>query len=362
MKGMGHWFGLVGVGVLLVIAASALGAVQGTTHKVSGVLDFEGVACPSQGPCIAVGETPRSSQNFSTGVFAAISHGKPGTAHKVPGTNRLSGVACPSANQCIAVGELFGSSGEKAVYVKISHGKAGSVHDLGINGAASIGCGSAASCWVLGDDFPANPTGPTSFHPAVVHLEHGKVTKTYKPMGSYDFFAGESGGAPPVCFSATSCIAVGSTDFGGKGPGAIFSLHKGRVKITHKVSGTDLLTGLSCTSSTSCTLVGDKQNGEVEEGEVATLSSGKVGSLRSVNVSTFPLACHSASACFSFGSTFSGGKSQSWVVPIDHGKPGTPEKMSSFATAATCQGKLCLAVGDVGQFPTQQGTVFSFRG
>jgi hypothetical protein len=360
MKGIGRWLGLVVVGLLLAVAASALGAIQGRTHKVSGVLDFQGVTCPSRGPCLAVGETPRSSKGFSTGVFTPISQGKPGAVHKVPGTNRLSGVACPSANQCIAVGELFGSAAEKAVYVKISHGKPGPVHDLGIDGVASIGCASAASCWVLGDDFPARPTGSSDFHPAVVHLVNGKVAKTYKPMGSYDFFGGENGGAPPVCFSATSCLAAGSTDFSGNGPGAIFSLHRGKVKIAHKVPGTDLLSGLSCTSSTSCTLVGDKLNGEVEEGKVATLSSGKVR-VRDTSVSTFGLACHSASACFSFGTTFSAGKAQSWIVPIDRGKPGTPEKMSSFVTAATCRGKLCLAVGEVGQFPNDKGTVFSFR-
>lgn len=362
MKRIGRWLGLFLAGVLAVVAASALGAVQGTTHKVSGVLDFQGVTCPSKGPCIAVGETPRNAQNESTGVFAAISGGKPGGAHKVPGTNRLSSVACPSANKCIALGEVFGSHVQKAVYVEISHGKAGKVHDLGIGGAASIGCGSSTSCWVLGDDFPANPRGPSDFHPAVVHLVNGKVAKTYKPMGNYDFFAGESGGASPVCSSASSCIAVGTTDFGGAGPGAIFSLRRGKVKISHKVSGTDLLSGLSCTSRTFCTIVGDKLNGEVEEGKVTTLSSGKVGQVRTATVSTFALACHSASSCFSFGSTFTNNKVQSWLVPINHGKPGSPQKISSFVNAATCKGKHCLAVGEVGQFPNQQGTVFSFTG
>jgi hypothetical protein len=349
------------VAAIGTITASALGAVSGTTHKVPGVLDFQGVGCPPSGACVAAGESPRNSKDESTGVFATITNGKPGTAHQVPGTSVLNHVACPKANFCIAVGSAFSSSGQHALYVEINHGKAGTVQSLKINGVASIGCGSSTSCWAAGDDYPSNPTGPSSFHPEVVHLVNGKVAKVYSPPGNYDFFAGEVGGAAPVCFSATSCILVGAANFNG-GPGAIFSLAGGKVKIAHTVSGTNSLSGLYCTSKESCTIVGYTVNGAADQGDVFTLSSSGVGKIHKVNVGLFPLGCASMKACFSFGSTYHSGKVTDYVVSISQGSPGSPEAIDTAITAATCRGTECLGVGAVGAFPKEQGTVFAFKG
>ena len=356
---------LLAVGVVsAAMGASALGAVSGTTHTVTGVSDFQGVACPSSGPCIAVGETPRNSKNESTGVFAQISNGKPGTAHQVSGTSILNRVACPTSTSCIALGEVFASTGQRAVYVQISHGKAGTVHSLGITAGASIGCGTASSCWALGQDFPNHPTGPSSFHAEVVHLVTGQKPKVFSPTPSYNFFYGGAGGAPPACFSATSCILAGNLNYL-SGPGAIFSLNNGSVKVMKTVSGTTALSGLDCTSKAFCTIVGNQTSGQTTQSKVTTLSSGKLGTPKTVsNANVFPLTCASASACFAFGiaSTQGSAPPNYEVVTISHGAPGSPQQISSFVTGAACQGTACLGVGDEGQFPNQQGTVFTFTG
>jgi hypothetical protein len=323
-------------------------------------MDFQGVACPPKGSCIAVGETPRSKQNFSSGVLTELAGGKPGSAKPVAGTNLLNRVACPGDNSCIAVGSSFSGSSQHAVYVTIDHGKAGKVQDLGISSAASIGCGSATSCWVPGENFPQH--GGTTSTPMLVHLVGGKVAKVYTLSGSYNFAAGESGGPTPFCASATSCILAGTSGFTSNATGLIFSMNKGKVTDPDPVPGTSAISALDCTSDSFCTLVGYKTSGESQQGEVTTLSSRKLGTVKSVKFALFPLACETASACYSFGGVFTAHSSQNYVVPINKGKPGNPEKIDSFVSAATCRGELCLGVGSVGQFPSAQGTVFSFKG
>jgi hypothetical protein len=258
------------------------------------------------------------------------------------------------------VGFSFSGSAQHAVYVTIDHGKAGKAQDLGISGAASIGCGSSSSCWVPGEDFP-KPGGNTAT-PMLVHLVDGKVAKVYKLTGSYSFSAGESGGPTPFCSSASSCILAGTSGFTPTSTGLVFSMDKGHVKIDHQVPGTSAISGLACTSSSFCTLVGYKNTSKSEQGEVTTLSSGKLGTLHSVSFGLFPLACRAASACYSFGGVFTKNSSQEYIVPIDKGNPGKPQKIDSFVAAATCKGKQCLGVGQLGQFPNEQGTVFSFQG
>jgi hypothetical protein len=354
--------GLAILGLSALIAAAALAAVSGTTEMVPGTLDLQGVACPSKGACIGVGETPRDPKtNVSTGVFVTISGGEPGSAETVPGTSILNRVACPNDSYCIAVGYSFGAGGNHAFFTEIKNGEPGPLKPLGINGVASIGCGSATSCWVLGDDFPASPTGPSSYHPEVVHLVSGKVDKVYSPSGSFEFSAGEAGGAAPVCSSDTTCIAVGTTSFAPNASGAIFSLENGTVTVTHTVPQTSSLSGLDCTSSTSCTIVGDK-NGSTTTGYVMTLSSGKLGAPETAQAGIYSLACESAAACYSFGSTVANQSAQPVVVPIANGEPAPPQNVASFVTADTCHGEACLGVGDAGQYPNQQGAVFSFKG
>lgn len=352
----------LGIGLAVLAAAafgvSAWGAVQGTTHKVAGTYTLEGVGCGGRGPCIAVGQSPRNAQNESTGVFVKVKNGKPGTSHTVAGTNDLSRVFCPKNNYCIATGFAFTPPTQRAVFVVIRHGVAGKVHDLGIDSAASIGCGSAGSCWVFGDDYSQNGSKIT---PMVVHLAGAKVANTFSLSGSYSFSAGETGGATPFCSSASSCVTVGTSGFQ-NGMGLIFSMDNGKVKILHKVKGTSALSGLFCTSETFCRIVGYTIKGESETGDVVTLGRHGVGKVHSLSVNAFPLACANKRACFTFGSQFKNNKSTYYVIPINRGVPGSPEKMDSFVSAATCQGSLCLGAGGVGSFPTGEGTVFSFTG
>lgn len=360
MKMRWHAIAIVATTCAVVTTTTAFGAINGTIRKVPGVADFQGVGCPPSGSCIAVGETPRNKQNFPTGVLTEISGGKPGSAKPVAGTTTLSRVACPSDNFCIAVGFTFSGSSQHAVYVTINHGKAGKVQNLGMSGAASIGCGSPSSCWVPGEDFPQH--GGTTATPMLVHLVDAKVAKLYTLAGSYSFSAGETGGPTPFCTSADSCLLAGTSGFTSNAKGIIFSMDKGKVKIEHEVTGTSAISAMVCDSGSFCTLVGYKTSGESQQGEVTTLSSGKLGTVRSVRFALFPLACRSASACFSFGGVFANNTSQEYIVPIDKGKPGNPQKIGTFVSAATCKGKLCLGVGEQGQFPNQQGTVFTFQG
>ena len=359
IKGSWRAVGMAILAISALTAAAALAAVSGTTHKVSGTSILEGIGCPATGSCIGTGELITNKQlNTTVGVFFGISGGKPGTVHQVSGTSVLNRVACPKTNYCIAVGYIFGAN-QQAVYVVIRHGKAGSVHDLGMQSVASIGCGTSSSCWVPGADLPKSGT---SSIPMVVHLVDGKVAKTYTLKGSYNFSAGETGGATPACSTATRCLLAGTANFQ-TGPGLIFSLNNGKVTIAHRVTQTDEISELVCTSRSYCTLLGQKTSGESQNGEVAVLASGKVGKVSSVNLSLFPLACVSSKACFAFGSSYNAGHSESFVVPINRGKPGSPEKIDAFVGSATCQGTMCLGVGNTqGQYPNVEGTLFSFKG
>jgi hypothetical protein len=360
MKGIGWRAAAAAVVLAVGITATAVASVHGTTHKVPGTLALQAVGCPSQGSCIAVGEGPVNKQNRSKGVYVAISGGKPGTAHLVAGTQALLHVACPKANYCIAVGDVFSGTTNKAEYVVINHGQAGAVRQLGIQGAASIGCGSSSSCWVPGADCSANGSTCTN---RVVHLVDGTVEKVYSEQGTYSFYAGEGGGATPACSSATSCILAGTAK-PGTGPGLLFSLNDGKVKVTHRVSAVTAISGLDCTSKTYCTILGYKTSGTgrtaTEHSEVLTLSSGKLGTAHAVDgVNLFPLACRAADACFAFG--FKRVKPYGpVVVPIDRGKPGSPQKIQPSILGATCTSKSCLGVGSEGQHPNQAGAVFSF--
>jgi hypothetical protein len=358
MKRAGRRVAVAAAVLATAITATALAAVKGTTYKVPGTSDLQAVACPKTGPCIAVGESPLNNKNPVTGVYVGVSGGKPGSAHEVAGTQALLHVACPKANYCIAVGysPVSGASGH-AIFVVFNHGKAGAVHDLGIGGAASIGCGSSSSCWVPGLDCSANGATCTN---KVVHLVDGTVEKVYSEQGTYSFYAGEGGGATPACSSATSCILAGTAK-PGTGPGLLFSLNDGKVKITHRVPAVTAISGLDCTSKTYCTILGYKTSGTgrtaTEHSEVLTLSSGKLGTAHAVDgVNLFPLACRAADACFAFG--FKQVKPYApVVVPIDRGKPGSPQKIQPSILGATCTSKSCLGVGSEGQ---QAGAVFSF--
>ena len=358
MKTLGWRAGAVTVLVATAISATALAAVSGTTHKVSGTEYLQAAGCPSTGSCIAVGAGLVNKENQSTGVYVDVSGGKPGTAHGLTGTTDINHVACPKANDCIAVGNALSGTSNYAVYVVFSHGKPGAVEKLGLEDAASIGCGSSDSCWVPGAECSSNGAKCTN---KVVHLVDGKVAKTYSEQGTYSFSAGEGGGATPACSSATSCLLAGTAK-PGIGPGVIFSLSDGKVKILHRVSGTSAISGLDCTSKSYCTVVGYEANSTGTKGKVFTLSGTKLGTPKTVNASLYPLACRSASACYSFGEQVvpHSTTGQPVVVTIDKGRPGSPQKISPDVLGATCTSKLCLGVGEEGEYPSQEGAVFSF--
>jgi hypothetical protein len=193
----------------------------------------------------------------------------------------------------------------------------------------------------------------------LAHIVDGKLAKTYRPKGTYSFSAGEVGGATPYCSSANSCILAGTANYA-TGPGLILSMDGGKVTIAHKISQMSAVSGLDCTSKSYCTLVG--YGGGSTPGKVAALASGKVGKVTSVNANLYPVACVSARSCFTFGNQRSGAHNQSLVIPIDHGKPGAPEKIGANVVTATCQGTRCLGLGSGGSYPNVEGTVFTFTG
>lgn len=370
---VGGW-ATVAVAGVFALAASACAAaaasshvVNGTTHRVPGTSYLLGVGCPPRGACIAVGR-PSMGSSARGGIFLQISGGTPGTVQSVSGTSGLDHVACARANFCILVGEGWGrSSGSlDEVYVDVDHGKAGPARQLGgLTEASGIGCGSENSCWVTG----AHCSG-TACAPKVAHIVDGKLVKVYSEEGSYTFSIGgpatESSqrGARPACFSATTCTLAGMSDYKNpsKSSGLIFSLKDGKVKITHRATAVNLISGLGCTSADSCTLVGYNVSG-AQKSEVLSLSAGKLGTPRSPHASVAPLACRSARACFAFGSKPKENSFEQVVVPIRHGQPSPPEAAgATHVYAATCTARLCLGVGNIGQYPNpEEGGIFSFR-
>jgi hypothetical protein len=215
--------------------------------------------------CVAVGTTKSSG---STVGLAAVLDGNTWTLSDIIQSGvtspTLNGVWCASDTSCVAVGSqtqpLLGVgplvetlSGTKWTAVTTGLEPAGGIHGV----LSSISCVSSTSCVAVGTYVLAGNN-----HVLVDTLSGTKWTATEAalPGGASSATAGGV-----QCFSATSCVAVGTSNLG-----SMVETLSGTTWTASTLHAGDTLSSLSCPSAGSCTAVGNTGGQAVAE----VLSSG----------------------------------------------------------------------------------------
>ena len=322
---------------------------------------FEGIACPSIGMCISVGETPQTTSRFLT-----LAEQWNGTDWKVQSTAnpakisaQLNGIDCVSTTSCAAVGfsQNLPSGG----------GGGGGIAQQGVLEPGHFGRlpnGQAPSRQVPLTLVPnAGASGsaiPLKF--TLAEIWNGRswtMQATPNPQAAYSQLNGIS------CVTSTNCIAVGSST---TNLGATTTLAEAWNGTTWSIVATpnpagatsSQLNGVACASSQTCIAVGSSTGAS---GSV-TLAETWNGTTWAVVTTPNPagasssqlngLACHAAASCMAVGSsTDASGTTTTlgetwdgitWAIDTTANKTGSSysELLAISCTSATS----CIATGD----------------
>jgi uncharacterized repeat protein (TIGR02543 family) len=326
------------------------------------------VSCVSTTNCTAVG-----FYQTTAGVQTLIESWN-GTSWSVipnpnssPSTNSgLAGVSCVSATSCTAVGWYSQTSGYAAPLVESWDGSTWSVipspdpvSDTEEAEFSGVSCVSPTSCVAVGVDYPTASTNQT-----LVESWDGStwsIVPSPNPSG-----ATQTELQSIVCFSAASCMAVGSTYNGTISQGLVESWHGSTWSITPSPNPAGSTEGylreLSCASAASCMAIGS--SGVVDNNQ--TLAESWDGSAWSIIPSpTNPsgaqqsdlnaVFCVSAANCMGVGASFTNnGQTPQTMVESWNGSAWTiiPSPTPSGAVgsggldAVACTTAVnCIAVG-----------------
>jgi putative hemolysin len=264
-------------------------------------------------------------------------------AQPVPGTEFLTGVSCTSVTFCVAIG----NNPEEPFVVPITDGVAGAPEgipgygqpgtptDMDLNG---VTCTSKVSCIAVGTGEIPDPPSRMMGVGVIVSITSGVPGSVQQVSG-----VGQIGVPDSIifygvsCWSATSCVAVGSDTY----------LDGVAVPITDGVAGTELpvqayqLNSVFCRTSGGCLALG---SGPVSGSVVVPLKNGALGNGGGTVKDSSGLnsvACRVSSACLAVG----GG---SLVAPMTRKHPGRAKPVSgaSALNGVACNGTTyCLAVG-----------------
>jgi photosystem II stability/assembly factor-like uncharacterized protein len=243
---------------------------------------LSGISCVlSTTDCYAVG-----NYDADLGVIIATTDGGSSwTSQTAPsGEDGLVGVSCPSTSTCIAVLGYNDGSETADPLIRTTDGGSSWVSvaaPAGVGDLDGISCSSESNCVAVG------------FGSGVVTSSDDGATWS-APTGGPDELGDVS------CLLSTSfCAAVGGTP---TSPGtAFFSSDEGSTWTAGSVpSGTELLSGVSCSSSADCEAVGGQSSGlsltSTDGGSdwTSQIVPSGTGLLRSV-------ACPSTSVCYAVG-------------------------------------------------------------
>jgi hypothetical protein len=336
-----------GLGALLTRGgAAALVVAAGFTLTVSAAPPAANVtpppaaltslACRSATHCVAVGDSNADrpadlfAENWNGTAWTRIAVAKPaGTV-----SARLNGVACPDNHPCIAVGKAQPASGTSYAIAALWNGKSWSVAKAAAPGSGSqltgVSCPSVSSCYAVGSYLPKG-SGRT------VLAEHwnGRAwaqQPAAAPHGSSDAIL-----YAVSCATASMCVAAGDDK-----SGSLVERWNGTAWAATRppTTSTQLLWDVSCPTAASCFAVGGDTD---EQGSLIDHWNGKTwtqdypvtavdfGDPRDQSVS-----CSSASFCLAVGNLANSvalGRSQfverwngkQWAgdnVPFTGGTPG----------------------------------------
>jgi hypothetical protein len=218
------------------------------------------VACPAGSSlCTAVG-----SYTNSGGVNVTLAERGSGGSWSIQPTtppagatrSELLGVACPTTGQCVAVGDSTGSSGQRATLTAVWNGGGWSQAALQLGSSRSellgVACPAPNQCLAVGD-----ATGGGGVQAGLAETWNGSTWTVHSP--------GLPSGARGSALDAVSCPSTGQcTAVGGAGTVTLAQLWNGSAWVTQSMPATgasaSVLDGVSCSSTVLCTATGTTAN------------------------------------------------------------------------------------------------------
>jgi pimeloyl-ACP methyl ester carboxylesterase len=213
-----------------------LPANAATSPTTGANVFLNGIACPADGTCVAVGSYTDTNTN-GYGLIETLSHGTwtpiqapgPGNASAQPQAS-LSGVSCPTAGNCVATGSYTDQSGHlQGLIETLSGGTWTAAQGPALAGTSTgiplgaVACAAVDACVATG-----SYTDQDSFNQAAfVTLADQTWTASAAPLpGSA---TGNSSLDAIACPATGNCIATGGYDLAdsGQGQGLIETLSHG---------------------------------------------------------------------------------------------------------------------------------------
>jgi hypothetical protein len=235
--------------------------MQTLTSTSSGAFaGLSAISCKSVTACVAVGTTKASAQTVG---LAAVLNQDTWTLSQVIQSGitnpAWNGVWCASDTSCIAVGSHTQTFLGVEPLVEVLNGTTWTAVTSGLEPAggihgvlSSISCVSSTSCVAVGSYVLGGNN-----HVLVDTLSGGKWTASQAALPAGANTATASG---IQCFSATSCLAVGTSNLG-----SMVETLSGTTWSAMTLHAGDTLTSLSCPGAGSCTAVGNTGNQAVAE-------------------------------------------------------------------------------------------------
>jgi len=321
---------------------------------------LQAVSCASASACMAVGSGQQVDQLAERWTGSSwVVQTLPSLSGQEP---PLAGVSCPSTTFCMAVGNYV-SDGVEVTLAESWNGTSWSVVPPANPAGASasllsgVACASPTACTAVGTYKASGESTPSDL------VEQWNGTSWTIEVETTPAGALGSSLYGVACGSATSCVAVGSTDTGSPPTfSALIEQWNGTswTVATSPPGPTDAeLLGVACGSATTCTAVG---NYESSVGVELTLAEEWSGSKWSLTKTPSPsitdsslnaVSCVSATSCTAVGSRGSSGdeyalgevwNGTTWAVAAVPSAPtGTNTLLEGVSCIATTA--LCAAVG-----------------
>ncbi len=216
---------------------------------VASDTELEGISCPSADSCIAVGAKGDAAKGEGR-TFGASYNGRTWTVQSTPSPptstgDTLQSVDCPTPASCWAVGAVNGATPEVAVLVEHWNGGAWAVERAPAPGESrlyAVSCSSAVNCWAVGESHVAEPP----YSPLAEHW-NGKIWTTVAVPGS-------NGGLTAVtCVDAGGRWATGTTN----GLDLVLHLVGGAWRRVSTAPTASRYGGIACPGVDECVAVGE---------------------------------------------------------------------------------------------------------
>jgi hypothetical protein len=310
---------LVGLAVMTVPAAAAMSgwAKAASPNPIAPTGQLEWLTCSGPSMCMAVGTYENGSGTGLTLAERWDGHNWTQLSTPNPPGAQVSyflAVSCSSPSVCTAVGAYFDGAGVQHALAERWNGGTWSVQSVPEPAGSEstnfegVSCASASSCVAVGSsndgpDFSGNQT-------TLAERWNGttwSIQSTPDPGDSNILFAAS-------CTSPSACESVGRY-FDGSGDERTLAErwdgHRWSTQSTQDPGSPDALFGLSCPTSSDCTAVGKYQDSSGTNLDMAEQWNGRKWTVQSTPTPSgalfpalFAVSCSSPSACTAVGSYF----------------------------------------------------------